>query len=149
MYYLDFHQLYKQTNNRDRAEVRRQMNLERRNEIMARRLKTQHNQCFYCGVTITMADHLDHIIPVYYGGTNRLSNLVGACKDCNKIKLTDQIEITNPYTIASYLKIRSAHRKWLKKIKEADARGKARLKRYRPKRVQLYSLYRVDLFRGE
>lgn len=141
-YYLNFYSLYRVTEKEYRIIVRQQMNKKLRDEIMTKRLKSQHNQCFYCGDEITMKDHLDHVIPIYYGGTNRLSNLVASCKSCNITKLTDQIEITNPYTIADYLKLREKKLKWDMKVKHNK-----RLKRYTPKKVHLYKTYRVDLFK--
>jgi len=144
MFYLDFHQLYRPTTLKERVDVRQSLN---RDEVMERRLRLQRNLCFFCGEAVDMAGHLDHLIPVYYGGTNKPSNLVATCRDCNLTKHTDQIEITNPYTIRDYLKLQSAHRKWQKKIKLADAKGKYLLKKYTPKRVQLYRVYRADLFK--
>lgn len=139
MYYLDFHGLYKQTTATSRRNIRKEIN---RDEMMAYRLKLQKNQCFYCCEPVTMQSHLDHIIPVYYGGTNVKANLVAACKSCNVTKMTDQIEITNPYTIADYLKLQDAYRRWLVKVSKYPNQ-----KRYQPKRVMLYNIYRADLFK--
>lgn len=41
-------------------------------------------KCVYCG---TMdADTIDHVIPLSRGGTNELSNLRPACRQCNMAK---------------------------------------------------------------
>jgi len=41
--------------------------------------------CEYCRETITDCSmfHLEHIIPIYHGGTNITSNLAIACRTCN------------------------------------------------------------------
>lgn len=40
--------------------------------------------CRYCGRSSPEVQlHVDHVHPVVLGGTNELSNLVTACKDCN------------------------------------------------------------------
>lgn len=139
MYYLDFFALHKMTNKSDRIALRKTLD---RDSAMERRLKVQHNQCFYCAAPITMADHLDHILPIYYGGQNNKANLVAACRDCNLTKSTGQIEITNQYTIQDYLKLIEAKRKWREKL-----RVKPWLRRHPPKRVQLYGVYHAKLFR--
>lgn len=138
MYYLDLFKLYKPTKKSDRVTLRKALD---RNSDMAHLLKLQHNLCFFCGCEIDMDAHLDHLIPLYYGGRNNRSNLVAACRDCNLIKSTQQIEITNPYTIADFLRLRKAYRQWQDKV-----RLYPRLKRFQPKRVRLYHIYRADLF---
>lgn len=149
MYYLDFHGLYKQTKRSERLGVRTGLSKEKRDLIMSARLKSQHHICFYCGVEITIASHLDHLIPVKYGGDNRLRNLVASCRSCNMTKSTDQIEITNPYTIHSYKRLILAYDKWqqrISKFKDKPEKYKFHL-RHRPKKVRLYKVYRCDLFK--
>lgn len=55
----------------------------------------QKNECYYCDETITYADresyHIEHRIPVYWGGKSEYSNLCLACPDCNRTKSTDQL----------------------------------------------------------
>lgn len=132
MYYLKLHELYKQTDKEERIKVRRSL---RRNEAMAKKLISQHYACFYCGIAIGMDGHLDHLIPVYYGGTNKLGNFVASCAPCNLTKSTDQIEITNPYTIKDYLQLQRA-------FKRLDGKPWA----YKDKRYRLYHKLRADLF---
>jgi len=139
MYYLDLFTLYIPTTKAQRIEAR----LFNRDEMMLKKLKHQHYQCFFCAADVTMASHLDHLVPVYYGGRSILSNLVAACKSCNLIKGTQAIEITNPYTIKDYIKLKEAKRKWTIKEKQHP-----HLKRYQPKRVRLYGCLRADLFRS-
>lgn len=144
MYYLDFHELYRATTLVERRAVRRELD---RDAIMELRLKHQRGICFYSADAIDMTAHLDHVIPVYYGGSNKLTNLVAACRDCNMIKQTGQIEITNPYTIKDYLRRQAAYQKYQQKLKVASPADRRRLQRYQPKHVKFYGLYRADLFK--
>lgn len=133
MYYLDFHGLYKPTTKEQRIATRKALN---RDEMMKKMLKLQHNTCFYCNTSIDMSGHLDHLIPIYYGGDNRFRNLVASCRGCNMTKLTDQLEITNPYTIARY-----------KKYIRENNKLKNKPYRHKVKEYRLYRIYRADLFR--
>lgn len=45
-------------------------------------LKRDHYTCRYCGATRVQLE-IDHVIPVFHGGTNDDSNLVAACAGCN------------------------------------------------------------------
>lgn len=146
MYYLDVHQLYTRPTKAERVSIRRGL---QRDKMMEQKLKNQHNKCFYCADPIDMGGHLDHVVPVRYGGTNRSSNLVASCKDCNMTKMVDQIEITNPYTINDYLRKQIHYRKWIDRI------NKCRYEpiKYRylinnpPKRVVMAIVFRCDLFK--
>lgn len=55
----------------------------------------QHNECFYCDKQISYADresyHIEHRVPVYWGGKSEYSNLCLACPSCNMTKSTDQL----------------------------------------------------------
>lgn len=42
-----------------------------------------HQTCQYCG---RIGYSIDHLTPVSRGGSNELSNLILACKECNKLK---------------------------------------------------------------
>lgn len=118
---------------------------------MEKKLIKQRYLCFYCGKKIGMDGHLDHVIPIYWGGTNHPLNLVASCASCNLVKSDQQIEIANEYTIRDYLSMIDAHRKWKLKLNEAQKNKQiqvvTRLKRYQPKKVRLYGLYRADLFK--
>ena len=142
MYYLDFFSRHTSTTKEQRRKVRQEMTQELRDEMMAYRLKLQRNICFYCADPVTMADHLDHVIPVYYGGYNSKANLVAACRPCNMTKSTGHIEITNEYTIKDYLKLQEAYARWQVKI-----RANPKKRRWPPKRVQLYGVYHAHLFK--
>lgn len=57
--------------------------------------RMQHGECFYCDELISLNDrksyHIEHRIPIYYGGLSEYSNLCLACPDCNRVKATDQL----------------------------------------------------------
>jgi 5-methylcytosine-specific restriction endonuclease McrA len=46
-------------------------------------LEQQGNECGYCGAPLFSEFHIEHIIPLGFGGTNNLSNLCIACPPCN------------------------------------------------------------------
>ena len=48
-------------------------------------IKKYHNTCAYCDTTGTKMT-IDHVVPRSKGGTDRVSNLVLACYDCNQRK---------------------------------------------------------------
>lgn len=53
--------------------------------------KKQHNLCFICITPLYGAVHVDHIYPLYLGGTNDKVNLCVAHADCNMKKGTGLI----------------------------------------------------------
>lgn len=139
VYYLDFFALHERTNKEQRIAQRKLLN---RDKMMAYKLKLQKNMCFYCGDIIDMSGHLDHVIPVYWGGRSSKSNLVAACRSCNLTKSTGHIEITNERTIKDYLRLQQAYDKWLR-----DIERKPKLRAFPPKRVQLYGVYHAKYFK--
>ena len=51
------------------------------------RLDYQGGRCFYClDHTRLYGSHIDHLIPLWRGGTNKRENLVVACAKCNTDK---------------------------------------------------------------
>jgi 5-methylcytosine-specific restriction endonuclease McrA len=54
-------------------------------------LKWQH-QCVYCGASTSRLE-VDHVHPRSRGGSNRVSNLVIACRACNEAKADQPIEV--------------------------------------------------------
>ena len=53
-------------------------------------LKSFNYRCADCGKTKDETTlHIDHIIPISRGGSNKLTNLQVLCKDCNLAKHTD------------------------------------------------------------
>jgi 5-methylcytosine-specific restriction endonuclease McrA len=63
------------------AILRSQLARSKRFEI----LKRDGYACHYCHRT-NVALEVDHVVPLYKGGTNDDSNLVAACHDCNHSK---------------------------------------------------------------
>ena len=50
-------------------------------------------RCAYCGKPITPKQmRVDHVIPIYSGGPNDISNYMPSCQDCNHIKGAEDIE---------------------------------------------------------
>lgn len=49
-------------------------------------LKSQKRRCAYCRVKLGSFFHVDHIIPLYRGGTNDRKNLQILCQPCNQSK---------------------------------------------------------------
>jgi hypothetical protein len=70
-------------------------------EVREYLLTKYRNQCVYCDAT-GVPLNLDHVIPRAAGGSNRLSNLVTACIDCNQAKGKQPLEVfvTNPARLA-------------------------------------------------
>ena len=46
----------------------------------------QRGKCFWCGVKVGKAYHVDHVVPLSRGGSNWPENLVIACATCNMQK---------------------------------------------------------------
>jgi len=138
VYYLDLTGYYIRTTKQQRAIVRKGVD---RNKQMEHKLKMQKNQCFWCGDGVDMSGHLDHVLPIYRGGTNNSSNLVASCKKCNLTKGTEIIQITNEWTIKDYKKLQLAYSNWMLKPIEYRRRKAS------PKKVQLYGVYRARLFK--
>lgn len=53
----------------------------------AKKLKIQHNRCYYCGCLLhNIKIEIDHIIPKSKGRNGCVSNLCLSCKSCNRLK---------------------------------------------------------------
>ncbi|WP_241479573.1 HNH endonuclease, partial [Nocardiopsis lucentensis] len=60
-------------------------------EVSEYLLATFDRACVYCGATNTPLN-LDHVRPLSQGGSDRVSNLVLACVDCNERKSNHPVE---------------------------------------------------------
>lgn len=50
-------------------------------------------RCGYCGIHLTAGNFtVDHMLPRYLGGSDDLSNLIGACRSCNGSKGKKSVE---------------------------------------------------------
>jgi hypothetical protein len=50
-------------------------------------LRRDGHRCRYCGATPDVTElHVDHVVPVSLGGLDDPTNLVAACRDCNRGK---------------------------------------------------------------
>ena len=92
----------------DRHKVRRSAERSTPNRLTQRQwriiLKAYANHCAYCDIEMTTTGDayqlnyvtLDHVIPISKGGTNTRSNVVPACRACNKKKRNDDTWSPNP-----------------------------------------------------
>ena len=117
-YYLDFSNVYRYTTTTERIKVRREMTQTLRDSIMDKKVRKQKNVCWYCARPITMADHLDHLLPVSRGGNNDINNLVAACVECNMFKGKDILIITNLRTIKIYKSVIAEYDKYCEEMKK-------------------------------
>lgn len=69
-------------------------------ELMAK----QSGRCYYCETDISVFHHLDHVFPVYLGGSSNIDNLVFACPRCN-------LEKSDSCALAHFKKVNP----WLRK----------------------------------
>ena len=51
-------------------------------------------RCAYCGCPLPINEmQIDHVIPLYNGGTNDIDNLLPSCRSCNHYKDTFSLEM--------------------------------------------------------
>lgn len=67
---------------------RRTISREKRGRV----LEKTRGFCFYCGDPLVKGWHVDHMTPISNGGTDAMSNLVPACRECNVDKHGDTVE---------------------------------------------------------
>jgi uncharacterized protein with PIN domain len=69
----------------------RSLNKKRKTVVLAR----DGYRCQYCGITVADGATLevDHKVPLSRGGSDRVSNLIAACRDCNRSKRDKPLEI--------------------------------------------------------
>ena len=54
--------------------------------LAERLLKLQRGRCVYCKAGLAGGYHLDHVMPLFLGGTNEDSNIQLLCPTCNQSK---------------------------------------------------------------
>ena len=98
---------YRTTTKAERIKMRQEMEELMKTECFQKWVewayRRQSKECFYCDNRIQLKKrksyHIEHRIPIYYGGTNDFSNLVLACPECNRAKGTQQLERRKAYLI--------------------------------------------------
>ena len=82
---MQFHKSFNQIiNSIQKSEKRKNIPFKKRIKVYNR----DNFTCQYCGWKngTNKGDrilHIDHIIPIFYGGTNNINNLVTSCYKCN------------------------------------------------------------------
>lgn len=56
-----------------------------------RMLIKNEQYCWYCGKPLNGNRHIDHIMPLYLGGTHSKDNLAVSCQNCNDSKGTESL----------------------------------------------------------
>ncbi len=90
---------YKTTTKEQRIAQRKKLQVMMKTERYAQWLQwvfeIQRKECFYCDNVIDLnvrsSYHVEHRIPIYYGGKSIYKNICLACPDCNNTKGTDQL----------------------------------------------------------
>ncbi len=104
---MRFKELQKRSTTKpERIAIRREMADWRAGRVMLngtpynlwlkKKFDNQHKRCFFCRERIYRDKvrknfHVDHRLPVYYGGTNDQCNLVLVCVPCNLFKGVHQL----------------------------------------------------------
>lgn len=56
-------------------------------------LEKTGGHCAYCGCELSLSDmQVDHLVPLYNGGTDDMANYLPACRSCNHYKSTLGLE---------------------------------------------------------
>lgn len=80
-------------NNRERIQACIYTN---KKEVKQQVFELHGSKCLRCDSDINIS--IDHIIPVFHGGTNHIDNLQPLCKSCNSSKGTKTIDYRKPKT---------------------------------------------------
>lgn len=69
-------------------EMKRKPIVDRERRLIIRQLTKKYGlRCWYCGIDLEKKEtHLDHILSVAEGGTDKINNLALSCKFCNSHK---------------------------------------------------------------
>lgn len=62
-------------------------------KTVQKRMRQQHNRCFYCGVVLANVKvEIDHVVPRFSCQHDRVDNLYLTCRECNKAKWRHSVE---------------------------------------------------------
>jgi 5-methylcytosine-specific restriction endonuclease McrA len=79
----------------ERIKLRKMQKTQKFDDWLIKTCHLQRNECYYCDEQISYPDrecyHIDHRVPVYYGGESDYYNLCLACPSCNRTKGTQQL----------------------------------------------------------
>lgn len=72
----------KEVSRNSRAKRRAALGSHTQKEVMYI-IQAQRKKCAYCGVSLSLGYHIDHIVPLALGGSNYRHNLQALCPKCN------------------------------------------------------------------
>jgi 5-methylcytosine-specific restriction endonuclease McrA len=81
---------HRQKSKRRKALLRGSIGLQVKGKQINARFAQFGHCCAYCGATGDL--HIEHVVPISFGGTHVLSNIVPACKNCNFSKASKDAE---------------------------------------------------------
>jgi 5-methylcytosine-specific restriction endonuclease McrA len=81
---------HRQKSKRRKALERGSIGLQVKGKQVNARFAQFGHCCAYCGATGDL--HIEHVVPISFGGTHVLSNIVPACKSCNFNKASKDAE---------------------------------------------------------
>lgn len=112
-YHREFYKNNKERYKEWRKNQSKEMRTEIKNRYRARKVSANHEKysaksifekgnhtCVYCG---NVGKQLDHVIPLYAGGSDMEANLAVACKTCNCSK---HVKTATEFMLPKFLKIK-------------------------------------------
>jgi hypothetical protein len=81
-------------------------------KFLRTQLTQQSNSCYYCGCAL-ITFSIDHKLPRSRGGTNKESNIVLTCGDCNHLKFTRTETEFKVFLNEYMVRVNSNRRLWL------------------------------------
>lgn len=79
----------------DRVEFQKLRKVRRVSAATRVKVERRDGECRYCGCKAGPWE-IDHVVPVSLGGSNRLTNLVLACRECNQRK---KAQVWTPFPV--------------------------------------------------
>ena len=73
-------------------------------------------RCAYCGVELEFNTYtVDHILPLAWGGSNQIENMVAACHPCNSQKKSS--------TVKEFRTKKKVDRFWIEEVEGTELKG--------------------------